>query len=89
MEAISVAKAIEEKEKKTNSTPTKNSLPWELQILLEPSFKPIPPQEGFSRTAVNYEAGAKSGIAALFSALVVGLTLLFLPLSSTSSQRQF
>ncbi|MEL6547691.1 MAG: SulP family inorganic anion transporter, partial [Myxococcota bacterium] len=32
---------------------------------------------GFSRTAVNAQAGAKSGVAALITALVIGLTLLF------------
>ena len=40
-------------------------------------FQAYPTTGGFSRTAVNYDAGAKSGISALFSALVVGLTLLF------------
>ena len=40
-------------------------------------FQAYPTTGGLSRTAVNYDAGAKSGISALFSALVVGLTLLF------------
>ncbi len=33
---------------------------------------------GFSRTAVNDQAGAKTGLAAIVTALVIGLTLMFL-----------
>ena len=41
-------------------------------------FQAYPVTGGFSRTAVNAEAGAKSGVAALVTALVVGLALVFL-----------
>jgi len=41
-------------------------------------FQSYPTTGGFSRTAVNDEAGANTGLAALVSSLVVGLTLLFL-----------
>jgi sulfate permease, SulP family len=40
-------------------------------------FNGYPVTGGFSRTAVNHEAGAKTGMASIFSAVVVMLTLLF------------
>jgi len=77
MEAISVAKAIEEKEKKNELNANQELIALGTSNIVGAFFQAYPTTGGFSRTAVNYEAGAKSGIAALFSALVVGLTLLF------------
>ena len=41
-------------------------------------FQCYPTTAGFSRTAVNFQAGAKTGVAAFISASLVALTLLFL-----------
>ena len=41
-------------------------------------FSAYPTTGGFSRTAVNDEAGAKTNLAAIFSAGIIALTLLFL-----------
>ena len=41
-------------------------------------FRAFPTTGGFSRTAVNDQAGARSTVASLLSAALVGLTLLFL-----------
>lgn len=41
-------------------------------------FQAYPVTGGFSRTAVNAQAGAKTNVASLITALVVGLTLVFL-----------
>jgi len=41
-------------------------------------FTAYPVTGGFSRTAVNYEAGAKTGIASIITALTIGLTVMFL-----------
>ncbi len=41
-------------------------------------FQAYPVTGGFSRTAVNAEAGAKTGLAAIVTAAVVAITLLFL-----------
>jgi len=41
-------------------------------------FQSIPTSGSFSRSAVNDQAGAKSPLANVFAALVIGLTLLFL-----------
>ena len=77
MEAISVAKAIEEKEKKTSLNANQELIALGAANVVGSIFQAYPTTGGLSRTAVNYDAGAKSGISALFSALVVGLTLLF------------
>ncbi len=41
-------------------------------------FQSFPTTGGFSRTAINAEAGAKTTVASLVSALIIALTLLFL-----------
>jgi len=41
-------------------------------------FQSIPTSGSFSRSAVNDQSGAKSALANIFAALVIGLTLLFL-----------
>lgn len=41
-------------------------------------FQAYPVTGGFSRTAVNAQAGARTGVASLITAFVIGLTLLFL-----------
>jgi SulP family sulfate permease len=40
-------------------------------------FSSYPVTGGFSRTAVNYEAGARTGLASIVSALIILLTLMF------------
>ncbi len=41
-------------------------------------FQAIPSSGSFTRSAVNNEAGARSGFASIFTAMIIGLTLLFL-----------
>ena len=41
-------------------------------------FQAIPSSGSFTRSAVNNEAGAQSGFASIFAALIIALTLLFL-----------
>ena len=77
MEAISVAKAIEEKEKTNYLNPNQELIALGSANIVGGLFQAFPTTGGFSRTAVNHDAGAKTGVAALFSAAVVGLTLLF------------
>lgn len=77
MEAISVAKAVEEKEKTNYLNPNQELIALGSANIVGGLFQAFPTTGGFSRTAVNHDAGAKTGIAALFSAAVVGLTLLF------------
>jgi SulP family sulfate permease len=78
MEAISVAKAVEVKHKEYEVNANKELIALGASNILGSFFQSYPTTGGFSRTAVNDQSGAKTGIAAIISALVVGLTLLFL-----------
>jgi len=78
MEAISVAKAVEERHTDYRVNPNQELIALGTSNILGSFFQSYPTTGGFSRTAVNDEAGAKTGVAAIISALVVGLTLLFL-----------
>ncbi|MBX2840679.1 MAG: solute carrier family 26 protein [Flammeovirgaceae bacterium] len=78
MEAISVAKAVEQKHKDYKVDANQELIALGASNIVGSFFQSYPTTGGFSRTAVNEQAGAKTGIAALVSALVVGLTLMFL-----------
>lgn len=77
MEAISVAKAIEEKHKEYTVDPNQELIALGSSNIMGSFFQSYPATGGFSRTAVNDQAGAKTGMAALITALMVGLTLMF------------
>jgi SulP family sulfate permease len=77
MEAISVAKAIEEKHKEYTVDPNQELIALGSSNIVGSFFLSYPTTGGFSRTAVNDQAGAKTGMAALITALIVGLTLMF------------
>lgn len=78
MEAISVAKAIEEKHRLNEVKPNQELVALGLSNLVGSLFQSYPTTGGFSRTAVNDQAGANSTLASFISAAIVGLTLLFL-----------
>lgn len=78
MEAISVAKAVEERHPEHEVDPNKELIALGASNIIGSLFQSYPTTGGFSRTAVNDLSGAKTGIAAIVSAMVVGLTLLFL-----------
>lgn len=78
MEAISVSKAVEENHNDYEIDPNQELIALGISNIMGSLFQSYPTTGGFSRTAVNDQAGAKTGIAPLISALVVGLTLLFL-----------
>ena len=78
MEAISVAKAVEEKHGENKVDPNQELVALGLSNILGSLFQSYPVTGGFSRTAVNDQAGAKTGLASMVSSAVVGLTLLFL-----------
>lgn len=78
MEAISVSKAIEEQQKNYEIDPNQELVALGAANIFGSFFQAYPTTGGFSRTAVNNQAGAKTGMAAFVSAFVVGLTLLFL-----------
>tara|TARA_B110001469_G_scaffold115653_1_gene120315 strand:+ start:490 stop:2208 length:1719 start_codon:yes stop_codon:yes gene_type:complete len=78
MEAISVAKAVAEKHPEYELDPNQELMALGTANIMGAFFQSYPTTGGFSRTAINEQAGAKTGIAPLISAGVVGLTLLFL-----------
>lgn len=77
LEAISIAKAIEVKENKETVDPNQELIAIGAANVFGSFFQSYPTTGGFSRTAVNHESGAQTGVAAIISAAVVGLTLVF------------
>ncbi|MGA9238681.1 SulP family inorganic anion transporter [Robiginitalea sp.] len=78
MEAISVAKAVEEKRGENHVKANQELIALGASNIVGSLFQSYPTTGGFSRTAVNDQAGANTGLASLISSAVVGLTLLFL-----------
>lgn len=78
MESIAVAKAIQAKHKNYKVVPNQELVALGLANVAGSLFQAYPTTGGFSRTAVNDQAGAKTGLAAIISAVLIVLTLLFL-----------
>ena len=78
MEAISIAKAIEERKGLQEVKPNQELIAIGMANVVGSFFQSYPVTGGFSRTAVNHQAGAATPLASIISALIVGLTLLFL-----------
>jgi len=77
MESISVAKAFARRNRyEVNANQELVGLG--LANLVGGLFQGYPVTGGFSRTAVNAQAGARTGVAAVITAAVIALTLLFL-----------
>ncbi|MCB0618959.1 MAG: solute carrier family 26 protein, partial [Saprospiraceae bacterium] len=78
MESIAVAKAIQAKHKNYKVIPNQELIALGLANVGGSFFQAYPTTGGFSRTAVNDQAGARTGLAAIISAALILLTLLFL-----------
>ena len=78
MEAISVAKAIQVKHKNYEINPNRELIALGSANLVGSFFLAYPTTGGFSRTAVNDQAGANTPFASIISVVLVALTLLFL-----------
>lgn len=78
MESIAVAKAIQAKHKNYQVIPNQELIALGVANIGGSFFQAFPTTGGFSRTAVNDQTGAKSGMASIFSAALIALTLLFL-----------
>ena len=77
MESIAVAKAIQTKHKTYKVEPNQELIALGLANIGGSFFQSIPTTGGFSRTAVNNDAGAKTGLASIISAALIVVTLLF------------
>ncbi len=78
MEAIAVAKAVQQKSKEYKIDANKELVALGSANIGGAFFQSFPVTGSFSRTAINYETGAKTGLAGIISAAVVALTLVFL-----------
>lgn len=77
MESIAVAKVYASRHRYEVDA-NKELIGLGLANLFGAFFRAYPTTGGFSRTAVNDQAGAKTNLAGLFSAIVIALTLLLL-----------
>ena len=78
LEAISIAKSIEAKHNSYRVLPNQELVALGLGNMVGSLFQTYPATGGFARTAVNDDSGAKTPMSALFAALIIGLTLVFL-----------
>ena len=78
MESIAVAKAIQSKHRTYKVVPNQELISLGLANIFGSFFQSFATTGGFSRTAVNDQAGAKTGLASIISALLIIITLLFL-----------
>ncbi len=76
-EAISISKGILEKNKFYELNPNQELLALGSANIIGSLFQSYPTTGGFSRTAVNNQAGAKTGVASLICAFLIALTLNF------------
>ena len=77
LESISISKTIAEKYKYYQLDPNQELIALGSSNIIGSLFQSYPTTGGFSRTAVNDQAGARSSVASLICALVVAITLSF------------
>ena len=78
LETISIGKSLEAKQNKYKIRPNQELVALGMSNMIGSWFKAYPSTSSFSRSAINQETGATTGMASLVSALVILLTLLFL-----------
>ncbi|SHF68383.1 sulfate permease, SulP family [Arenibacter palladensis] len=78
LEAISIGRAFEEKDNIETIDPNQELIALGASNMVGSFFQSYSVTASFSRSAINYESGAKSTVASVISVVVVALTLLFL-----------
>ncbi len=78
IESLAIAKALEGKQGGERVRPNQELLALGMAKLGGAFFQAFPTTGSFTRSFVNYEAGARSGLASIFSALIIILILVFL-----------
>lgn len=78
MESIAIGKSLEAKGKEYEIDPNQELRALGIANSIGSFFKGMPVSGGFSRSAVNFQAGAKTGLASIISAILVVISLLFL-----------
>ncbi len=78
LETISIGKALEEKEGVETIDANQELVALGTSNIVGSFFQSYGATASFSRSAINYESGVKTNLAAIFAVLLVVLTLLFL-----------
>lgn len=78
LEIISIGKTLEAKQDEYRIRPNQELVALGLSNIAGSFFKGYPSTSSFSRSAINEESGATTGISSIVSAFIVMLTLLFL-----------
>jgi SulP family sulfate permease len=78
LETISIGKSLEAKQEAYRIRPNQELLALGISNIVGSLFQAYPISSSFSRSAVNQESGAKTGMAALISVAMVIFTVLFL-----------
>ncbi|NQX86934.1 MAG: solute carrier family 26 protein [Flavobacteriaceae bacterium] len=78
LEAVSMSRVVEVNHDDYNMVPNQELVALGLSNMVGSFFQTYPATGGFSRTAVNDQSKAKTHLASLIAASVIGLTLLFL-----------
>ena len=76
--SIGIAKGVEMKHKNQTVRPNQELFALGISKIIGAFFLAVPSSGSYSRTAINEEAGAKTSVSSLITALLVGLALLFL-----------
>ncbi|WP_299710192.1 SulP family inorganic anion transporter [uncultured Tenacibaculum sp.] len=78
LETISIGKYLEAQQDEYKIDPNQELIALGLSNIFGSFFKSYPSTSSFSRSAINFDAGARTGVAAFISAGLVVLTLLYL-----------
>ncbi len=78
IESLAIARTLQEKHKNHKVLPNQELLALGLTKIGGALFQAFPTTGSFTRSAVNESAGARTGMASIVAALLVGLTLLLL-----------
>ena len=78
LEAISIGKSLEEKSGEETIVANQELIAIGASNMIGSLFQAYPVTASFSRSAINYETGAKTLISSFFSVVLVVITLLFL-----------
>jgi len=78
VESIAIAKVLQSKHGNYQIRANQELIALGISKIGGAFFQSIPTSGSFTRSAVNNEAGAQSGFASIFTALLIGLTLVFL-----------
>ena len=78
LETISIGKSLEAKQDEYKIRPNQELVALGLSNMIGSWFKAYPSTSSFSRSAINQESGATTGMSSLVSVVMVIITLLFL-----------